>query len=192
MILEASGLTVLRGGVQVLDIPALALPAGQVSVRRPGDGRELFVGAYPVRDVPVGEPFELETGQAAKVFVQQRVVSDLEVGSGDHKRQVIALEVTAFNRKTGPAVVEIRHAGGFLQGFKVEAESLPHGSKGGDPVWRLPLAAGAEQTLSFRIKASTGRSSPYSSGSARLPRPGAGARPDRRPWSRAAGSRPRP
>ena len=34
-----------------------ALPAGQVSVRRPGDGRELFVGAYAVRDVPVGEPF---------------------------------------------------------------------------------------------------------------------------------------
>jgi len=30
MILEASGLTVRRGGVQVLDIPSLALPAGQV------------------------------------------------------------------------------------------------------------------------------------------------------------------
>ena len=85
------------------------------------------------------------------MFVQQRVVSDQEVGTGDHKRQVMALEVTAFNRKTGPAVVEIRHAGGFLQGFKVEAESLAHGTKGGDPVWRLPLAAGAEQTLTYTV-----------------------------------------
>jgi len=41
--------------------------------------------------------------------------------------------------------------GGFLQGFKVTAESAPHGTKAGDPVWRLPLAAGADRTLTYTV-----------------------------------------
>jgi hypothetical protein len=35
--------------------------------------------------------------------------------------------------------------------FKVTAESAPHGTKGGDPIWRLPLAAGAETTLRYTV-----------------------------------------
>ena len=128
-----------------------SLPAGQVALRRSGVGRELYVGEYGVRDVPVGEPFEIETGAAAKVFTEDRIVSDTLVGDKDHRREVIALEVVAFNRKTDPAVVEIRHAGSFMQGFKIEAESLAHASKGGDPIWRLALPAGGERTLAYTV-----------------------------------------
>jgi hypothetical protein len=128
-----------------------SLPAGQVALRRSGVGRELYVGEYGVRDVPVGEPFEIETGSAAKVFTQDRVISDTLVGDKDHPREVIALEVVAFNRKTDPAAVEIRHAGGFLQGFKVDVENAPHTTKGGDPVWRLAVPAGGERTLTYSV-----------------------------------------
>jgi hypothetical protein len=124
-----------------------SLPAGNVSVRLQGGAGEFYAGEYGVRDVPVGEPFEIETGQAANVFVQERVVSD--TAAGDRRR--ITMEVTAFNRKTAPATVEIRHAGGFLQGFKVTAESAAHGTKAGDPIWRLPLAAGAQTTLTYTV-----------------------------------------
>lgn len=130
------------------------LPAGQVSVRQAdaaAGGRELLIGEYGVRDVPVGEPFEIPVGQAADVFVEEQVVSDTLVGEAGHRREEMTLAVTAFNRKSGPALVEIRHAGGFMQGFKVTAESAPHGQKGGDPVWRLPLPAGGDSELRYSV-----------------------------------------
>ena len=124
-----------------------SLPAGQVSVRMPDGVGELYAGDYGVRDVPVGEPFEIATGRAANVFVQAKVVSDLKAGG----REFIALEVTAFNRKAALAMVEIRHTGAFLQGFKVTTESAAHGSKGGDPVWRLPLPPGRRRRCAIRL-----------------------------------------
>ena len=129
----------------------LSLPAGQVSVRRTDGGRELYVGEAGVRDVPVGESFEIETGRATPVFTQERVISDTQVDDGEQAREVIKLEVTAFNHMTTPADVEIRHSGGFQQGFKVKAESQRHTSKGGDPVWRLTLPAGGEKTLTYTV-----------------------------------------
>ena len=104
-----------------------------------------------MRDVPVGEPFEIETGRATPVFTQERVISDTQVDDGEQAREVIKLEVTAFNHMTTPADVEIRHSGGFQQGFKVKAESQRHTSKGGDPVWRLTLPAGGEKTLTYTV-----------------------------------------
>lgn len=128
-----------------------SLPAGQISVRRSGVGRESYVGEYGVRDVPVGEPFEIETGTAASVFTQQRVISETTTGGDDHERAVIKLEITVFNRKSDSANVEIRHPGGFLQGFKVDAENTRHSTKGGDPIWSLSLPAGGERTLTYTV-----------------------------------------
>jgi hypothetical protein len=127
----------------------LSLPAGQVSVRRAGGGRERYVGEYGVRDVPVGEPFEIETGAATNVFTQEHVVSDTTVGDKDHRRGVLQIEVTAFNHKAGPATVEIRHPS--AQGFKVDAENAHHTTKSGDPVWSLSLPAGGEKTLTYTV-----------------------------------------
>ena len=47
---------------------------------------------------------------------------------------VIKLKITAVNQRAGGGNVEIRHAGGFLQGFKVEAENARHTTKVGDRV----------------------------------------------------------
>jgi hypothetical protein len=129
------------------------LPAGTVQVRQPqvmAGGRELLLGEPALgRDVPVGEPFEIGLGRASDVTVRETLVSDTRRARGRVRR---AYEVLAANAKAVPVTVEIRHARGGAAGFKVAAESIPHGLKAGDPVWRLTLPAGGEQTLAYAVE----------------------------------------
>lgn len=132
-----------------------ALPAGSVSVRRPGAAGgqpDLFVGQPDLRDVSVNEPFELEIGQASDVQVRWRVTTAaLFLRHGRYGRRT-ALEVTLTNAKTETIAAEIRHPIAGHAGFKVVSQSAPHTTKGGDPVWRVPLAAGETATLTYTIE----------------------------------------
>jgi hypothetical protein len=129
------------------------LPAGQVNVRKrfpEAGGRELLVGDYPLaRDVPVGEPLELAVGLASDVTVARTVTSVTPDGHGHVRR---ALEIRAANAKTTPVVLEIRHHRLGAPAFRVVAESLPHGLKSGDPLWRLAVPAEGEALLSYTVE----------------------------------------
>ena len=128
------------------------LPAGTVQLRQPGaiaGDQDLLLGEPALdRDVPVGEPFELRVGRASEVTIRERLTSD-QPRPGGRVRQTY--EVVAASAKALPVTVEIRHDRAAEGGFKVTAESTPHGEKAGDPLWRLILPPGSEQTLRYTV-----------------------------------------
>jgi hypothetical protein len=131
------------------------LPLGLVSLRQQqgeaGSG-ELFIGARSVRDVAVGEPFELTLGSAQDVTVRETRTSQKTVGFF-HKRVRTALAMTAVNDKAAPVVVELRHARRGANGFRVVEESQPHALKSGDPIWRVELQPGESKDVTFTVEA---------------------------------------
>ena len=131
----------------------LALPAGMVSVRQAEGGDEYFIGEHGVRDVPVGEPFELEIGKSADVTVTGKLASSATIGSGAGKRWRLALAYTLTNAGGEPASVEVRQDPG-REGFKIVAESGRHSLKNGADVWRVSVPANGAATLSYSFEAS--------------------------------------
>jgi len=131
------------------------LPLGMVSLRQrqaeAGSG-ELFIGARRVRDVAVGEPFELSLGSAQDVTVREMQTSQKTVGFF-HKRVRTVLAMTALNDKDTPVVVELRHARRGATGFRVAEESQPHALKSGDPIWRVELQPGETKDVTFTVEA---------------------------------------
>ncbi|MFI4976462.1 MAG: DUF4139 domain-containing protein [Caulobacterales bacterium] len=130
------------------------LPAGNVGVRRPGpDGRQLFVGdAQLERDVPIGEPFELQMGTAPDVTVTQLVTSEFKLRRGGRFVDRLEIEVDIANAMSSPATVEIRHDRAGASGFRVIAESAAHGLKAGDPLWRMTTPPTSAQTLTYTVE----------------------------------------
>jgi hypothetical protein len=121
-----------------------ALPAGSVAIMAaPPGGSDRFLGAHDVRDVPVGEPFELEIGQSHEVTVRDATLS---VSGGAESSA--AKEIIAINASARPATVEIRQPQ-VGRDFRIAAESTPHGLKSGDPIWRVTLAPGATETVTY-------------------------------------------
>jgi hypothetical protein len=130
----------------------LALPAGAVSFRQPQDlagGREMYVGEDTVRDVPVGEPFELKAGLASDVTAQVRVVSDTTVGKD---RERLAIEVTLTNAKPVPVTFEVRQATDRA-GFRVVAEQTRHLLKNANAVWRVTIPANGAMVVRYSFEA---------------------------------------
>lgn len=129
-----------------------ALPAGKVSLRQRQDGAERLVGEAPLRDVAVGDPFELVSGKASDVRLTWRITR-LERFERDGRRgQHQTLEVTATNASAAPVMAEVRAMTAGRTGLTIAAESQPHGDKAGDPVWRLPVPARGEAPLSYTLE----------------------------------------
>jgi hypothetical protein len=131
------------------------LPAGNVQLRltQAATGREQFAGEYPLeRDVPVGEPFELFPGDASDIQVGHRVTDVHTSVRGHLTHYRIKFEVHVTSAKAVPATVEIRHTRGGNPGFRITAESAPHGLKAGDPLWRLSMPSGADRTLTYTVE----------------------------------------
>jgi hypothetical protein len=129
----------------------LPLPAGKVSLRQPQDvagGRELFVGEPAMRDVPVGEPFELVAGHASDVTARPRVTSDETVGKGSGQRERVTLEIDLANAQAQPVTFEVRQTTARA-GFMVVSESTAHGLKNGNAVWRVTLPANGGAVVKY-------------------------------------------
>ena len=128
-----------------------ALPAGPVSIRQPRDGTDYFLGQPEMRDVAVGQPFELELGEASDVQVSWRRVSVTGFKANGRQRQRIVMEATLTNAKGEPVTAELRQIAAGLA-LKVIAESQAHTTKAGDPVWRVPLSANGEAVVTYTVE----------------------------------------
>jgi hypothetical protein len=132
----------------------LPIPAGLVSIRQPQaivGGRELYVGASGVRDVPVNEPFELQAGAASDVTLRRRIVSQTAVGSGDAERARVAQEFTLANARPTPVSFELRQQTD-RDGFRIVQESKHHTLKNGDDVWRVTIPANGTVVVSYTVE----------------------------------------
>ena len=122
-----------------------SLPAGAVAVMAaPPGGSDRYLGAPEVRDVPVGEPFELALGASSAVSV--RDVALLDSRSVDDRR--ISKELTAVNASARPATVELRQPA-LGRNFRITTESQPHALKAGDPIWRVTVPPGGAQSVTY-------------------------------------------
>ncbi|HLK26316.1 MAG TPA: hypothetical protein VKT30_16785 [Caulobacteraceae bacterium] len=129
----------------------VALPQGTVWLRQQrASGGELFVGSKTIDDVAKDAPFEIAVGPASDVTAHLRMV-DRTLVHGGRDSMSFAAEIT--NAKPVPVTVEIRQPGvdAFVNGV-VSAESQPHGTKGGDPVWSVRVPANTSETLTYTLE----------------------------------------
>ncbi len=123
-----------------------------MSLRQPLDGRETYLGEAGVRDVPVGEPFEIAAGLASDVTVTRRTVASEVLGSGDNERLRVAETFTLANAKPVAVTFEVRQATN-REGFRIAAESRRHVLKDGNDVWRVTIPANGTTSVSYTVEA---------------------------------------
>lgn len=124
------------------------LPSGALAVFETAGGRPAFAGEQAMRDVPVGQPFDLAIGEAMDVRVRPRLVAEQDRRQ-DRVRRVY--EVDLANAKTIPIVAEVRMATN-RQGFKVVAEPMAHDMRDGAAAWRVTLPANGRKTLRLVVE----------------------------------------
>jgi len=124
------------------------LPSGMFAVTEADpSGRPILSGEHRAeRDTPVGLTLDLELGRAMDVTVAPQVVS--HTAQDDGGRYEVAVDL--MNGKSRPVIVEYRHAPDE-KGFEVVRESQRHGTKAGDPMWTLTLAAGERRELRYVV-----------------------------------------
>jgi len=124
------------------------LPSGALAVFETADGRPAFAGEQALRDVPVGQPFDLMIGEAMDVRARPRLVAEQDRRQ-DRTRRVY--EVDLANAKTVPIVAEVRMATN-RQGFKIVAEPTAHDIRDGAAAWRVALPANGRKTLRLMVE----------------------------------------
>ncbi|HWW27447.1 MAG TPA: hypothetical protein VNZ85_16305, partial [Caulobacter sp.] len=105
-------------------------------------------GEQAMRDVPVGQPFDLAIGEAMDVRIRPRLVAEQDRGR-DRVRKVY--EVDLANAKTVPIVVEVRTSTD-RQGFKIVAEPVAHDIRDGAAAWRLSVPANGRKTVRLVVE----------------------------------------
>lgn len=125
-----------------------ALPSGALAVMETTGGRPAFAGEQAMRDVPVGQPFDLAIGRAMDVSVRPRLVSEIRAGAGRTRR---TYEVDMANAKTGPIVVEVRHPR-HQQGFRVVREPKAHDIRDGAIAWRFTVSPNGRETVRYVVE----------------------------------------
>jgi hypothetical protein len=125
-----------------------ALPSGALAVMETAGGRPAFAGEQTMRDVPVGQPFDLAIGRAMDVSVRPRLVSETRARAGRTRR---TYEVDLANAKTGPIVIELRHRPDRT-GFKVIREPKRHDIRDGAIAWRFTLSPKGRETVRYVVE----------------------------------------
>jgi hypothetical protein len=133
------------------DAPALGqpLPAGIVRFfQRDSRDRAQFVGENRIDHTPEGRELSLTVGKAFDITATRRQ-TDFKKGYG--KERESAWEVVVFNAK--PEAVEVEVAARFAGDWEVTEESAAHRAEDAfTALWRVPVAAKGETTLSYRVR----------------------------------------
>jgi len=125
-----------------------ALPSGALAVMETRGGRPAFAGEQALRDVPVGQPFDLEIGKAMDVTVRPRVAAETRLRSGRVRR---TYEVDMASAKTAPIVIELRQPTQQTN-FKLISEPRRHDIRDGAIAWRFTLPAGGRETVRYVVE----------------------------------------
>lgn len=146
-----SPVSVLRLDNRKADGLGVALPGGTVTVLGPdGTGRMAVVGEDRVPDGPVGQPLEIELGNAMNVLVWPRVVEESDIKVADDTWERRKIEVVVANGRDRAVTLEYMHSP-EEEGFRLVSSSRRHGSKQGGPLWTFRLRPGERQTLHYTV-----------------------------------------
>jgi hypothetical protein len=124
------------------------LPSGALAVMETAGGRPAFAGEQALRDVPVGQPFDLAIGEAMDVQIRPRLVADQDRGKDRVRR---TYEIDLSSAKTAPIVVELRMPTD-RQGLKIVSEPGRHDLRDGAMAWRFTLPANARKTVRYVVE----------------------------------------
>lgn len=125
------------------------LPSGALAVMETAGGRPAFAGEQALRDVPVGQPFDLAIGEAMDVQVRPRLVTEQARGK-DRVRRTYTVDLSSA--KTAPIVFELRMQTRDYEGFKIVSEPGRHDVRDGDLAWRFNLAPGSRKTVQYVVE----------------------------------------
>ncbi|MEX0759141.1 MAG: hypothetical protein WD100_06135 [Tistlia sp.] len=127
---------------------ARPLPAGTLRLYDLSGERRLFAGEAAIGHTPAGGTLELTVGRAFDV-TGSATVTDLERLSD--RVYEIAQEITLENAKD--TAVEIEVAGHLPRGWSLLEESREHELESANRIlWRVPVPAGGETTLTYRMR----------------------------------------
>jgi hypothetical protein len=130
---------------------AAALPAGVVRVYT--DGGALFGGEDRIGHTPEKTDFEIETSEAFDLTARRRQTSFTQVGPRETES---AFEVTLVSRKKEAVTVIVRDS--FPGESSLVESSVPASRKSARSVeFAVPVPAGAEASLTYRVRVRTGR-----------------------------------
>ena len=125
-----------------------ALPSGALAVMETTNGRPAFAGEQAMRDVAVGQPFDLAIGRAMDVSVKPRLVKETKAGSGRVRQ---TFEVDLANAKSGPITIELRHPR-HQSNFSIVSEPKRHDIRDGAAAWRFTLSPNSRETVRYVVE----------------------------------------
>lgn len=125
-----------------------ALPSGALAVMETTGGRPAFAGEQAMRDVPIGQPFDLAIGQAMDVSITPRLVAETKAGPRRTRR---TYEVDLANAKTAPITIELRHPQ-QQTALKIISEPKRHDIRDGAIAWRFTLSPNGRETVRYVVE----------------------------------------
>lgn len=129
------------------------LPAGEIAVTEPGPGETpIFVGQQGTRDVPIGLPVEIETGEVFSVQVEETLADEKKIAAGDGQRTQRTRDFEIANNRSETVAFELWQDlyGGEA---KILSETRPHVVDRGAAIWRIALKPGERVQMRFAIDA---------------------------------------
>jgi hypothetical protein len=143
---------------------SLPLPSGEVASFVTRDGATLLIAEAPLRDIAVGEEFEIGLGESADVQLEsvherRRVGAGSEVEGLPPLPGVTHVESAKVNEVSR---VEVSNAGRFpvhfelsvllRAGMQMIGADHPVGSRNGQPLFDFTVPAGARETIRYQTE----------------------------------------
>ena len=125
-----------------------ALPSGALAVMETTNGRPAFAGEQAMRDVAVGQPFDLAIGRAMDVSVRPRLVKETRASRGRVRR---SYEIDLANAKSGSITIELRHPR-HQPNFRIVSEPRRHDIRDGAAAWRFTLSPNGRETVRYVVE----------------------------------------
>jgi hypothetical protein len=122
------------------------LPEGMIAVsEKSPSGTPVFVGQSPIRDTPVGLPFEIVAGETFGVPVRHVIADKRALPEAGGRTQRI-YDIDIANDRAEPIAFELQQPVGDGD-LHIVAESQPHRLENGAFVWSFALKPGEHGTL---------------------------------------------